>query len=197
VSRLPVAFRPPASASRSSDSRRGLPPSSRSAYRPKGRTPTGLPRFTRTSYDRGGCPLYPENGGAHPGLNVVLSRRLPLHRGESLPLLRHPIGRGSSDEASTRVQAIHPSGLPLAWSPPDGTGGHLGFPPSFAPRRPRARRRTSRWGQAIEHGPGTTGSTPHSSILHPVAHSTRATSRRTHKLDTSSGVDRRCRSTRA
>jgi hypothetical protein len=32
-SRFPVAFRPPAFASRSSDARRGIPPSSRSAYR--------------------------------------------------------------------------------------------------------------------------------------------------------------------
>jgi hypothetical protein len=62
-------------------------------------------------------------------------------------------------EASTRVQAIRPSGLPLARGRPDGTGRRLGFPPSFAPRRPRAERRTSRWGQAIEHGPGTTRST--------------------------------------
>ena len=28
---------------------------------------TGLPRSARTSCDRGGCPLYPEDGGAHPG----------------------------------------------------------------------------------------------------------------------------------
>ena len=33
------------------------------------------------SYDRGGCPLNPEDGGAHPGLRDVLSRRLPLSRG--------------------------------------------------------------------------------------------------------------------
>ena len=31
----------------------------------------------------------------------------------------------------------------------------MGFPPSFAPRRPGAGRRTSGRGQAIEHGPGT------------------------------------------
>ena len=31
------------------------------------RTPSGLPRSARTSYDRGGSPLYPEDGGAHPG----------------------------------------------------------------------------------------------------------------------------------
>jgi len=33
------------------------------------------------------------------------------------------------------------------------------FPLGFAPRRPRAGRRTPGWGQAIEHGPGTTRST--------------------------------------
>jgi hypothetical protein len=33
------------------------------------------------SRDRGGCPLYPEDGGAHPGLRIVLSRRLPLYHG--------------------------------------------------------------------------------------------------------------------
>jgi len=48
------------------------------------RTPTGLPRSARTSCDRGGCPLYPEDGGAPPGLRDVLSRRLPLHGGQSL-----------------------------------------------------------------------------------------------------------------
>jgi hypothetical protein len=81
VSRFPVVFRPPAFASRSSDTRRGVGLSSRSAYRPKGRTPTGLPRSACTSYDRGGCPLYHEDGGAHPGLGDVPSRRLPLYGG--------------------------------------------------------------------------------------------------------------------
>ena len=41
----------------------------RSAYRTRpgrARTPTGLPRSARTSCDRGGRPLYPEDGGAHP-----------------------------------------------------------------------------------------------------------------------------------
>ena len=67
MSRFPVAFRLPAFAFRSSDSRRGIRPSSRSAYRAKARTSTGLPRFARTSYSRGGCLLYPEDGGALPG----------------------------------------------------------------------------------------------------------------------------------
>jgi hypothetical protein len=65
--RFPVAFRLPAFASRSSASRRGIGLSSRSAYRPKGRTPTGFPRSARTSCARVGCPLCPEDGGAPPG----------------------------------------------------------------------------------------------------------------------------------
>jgi hypothetical protein len=83
---FPATFRPPAFASRSSDSRRRVGPSSRSAYQTRhrrARTPTGLPRSARTSCDRGGCPLYPEDGGALPGLRDVLSRRLPLDGDQS------------------------------------------------------------------------------------------------------------------
>ena len=95
--------------------------------------------------------------------------------------------RGPLDEASTRVQAIQPSGLPLAWRPPTEQEP-LGLPPSFAPRRPRAGQRTSRWGQATEHEPGTTRSTSHQSILQSCVHSLRATSRRT-AWSGSPGVD--------
>jgi len=69
LSRFPAAFRRPALASWSSCSRRGVGLSSRSAYRPArraGRTWTGFPCFARTSCDRGGRPLYPEDNGAHP-----------------------------------------------------------------------------------------------------------------------------------
>jgi hypothetical protein len=59
-------------------------------------------------------------------------RRVPI------PRVQHPITRGSLHEASTRVQAILPSGLPLACRRPDGTDRSLGFPLSFGPRRPRA-----------------------------------------------------------
>jgi hypothetical protein len=68
MSRFPVAFRLPAF--RFSVIR--FPPGSW-AFLAVGlpdviaRTPTGLPRSARTSYDRGGSPLYPEDGGAHPG----------------------------------------------------------------------------------------------------------------------------------
>jgi hypothetical protein len=75
VSRFPVAFPLPAFASRSSCSRRGVGPPLRSAYRTRhaARTPTGLPRSARMSCDRGGCPLYPEDGGALPGQVVSLT----------------------------------------------------------------------------------------------------------------------------
>jgi hypothetical protein len=69
LSRFPAAFRPPAFASRAircppgdwAFLTVGLPDT-----RLRVRTRTGLPRSTRTSYDRGGCLLYPEGGGTHP-----------------------------------------------------------------------------------------------------------------------------------
>ena len=151
---------------------------------PDVRTSTGLPRSARTSCDRGGCPLYPGDDGAHPGLRIVLSRRLPLHGGTSLvPGSNTPPAEVPLDEASTRVQAIHPSGLPLTRHHPDGTTSGFGFPPSFAPRRPGAGQRTSRvgtghrartWNNALRHRP---------SLQSNVVHSWRATSRRTDRCD--------------
>ena len=44
----------------------GLPHGRLTGGEPRIRTRTGLPRSTRTSYDRGGCLLYPEGDGAHP-----------------------------------------------------------------------------------------------------------------------------------
>ena len=88
LSRFPVAFRPPTFASWSSIARWGIGPPLRSAYRPRPcRTPTGLSRSTRTSGDRGGCPLYPGDSGAHttgPSSPVATSRittAMSLHPG--------------------------------------------------------------------------------------------------------------------
>ena len=83
---FPGAFPPPAFASWSSCSRQGVGPSSRSAYRPvnTGRTQTGFPRSARTSYDRGGCPLYPGGRRCSPGLATITSPRLPHLNGTSL-----------------------------------------------------------------------------------------------------------------
>ena len=48
------------------------------------RTSTGFPRSARASYDRGGCPLYPEDHGAHPTGVPSSGPRVPLHSGQSL-----------------------------------------------------------------------------------------------------------------
>ena len=168
MSRFPVAFRLPAFASRSSDARRGVGPSLRSAYRakPPARTSTGLPRSARVSSDRGGCPLDPGDGGAPPEPSGVPGRRLPLPSGQSL--------NPSSSNPSTGVhftrhqrgfkQFTRPA-IPLACGRSDGTSRRLGFPPGLRTPPTRSRRRTPGWGQAIEHGPGTTRSTSHQPIL--------------------------------
>ena len=60
----------------------------------------------------------------------------------------------------------------------------LGLSPGLRTPPTRSRRRTPRWGQAIEHGPGTTRSTSHPLILQSVVHSQRATSCRTSTSNT-------------
>ena len=178
MSRFPVAFRPPAFASRSSDSRRGIGLSLRSAYRarPSARTSTGLPRSARTSCDRGGCPLYPEDDGAHPAgspprpapaasqRQVLRSRQQQAIDG--VPFTRH----------QTRVHAIHPSGLPLAHAP--------GMEPA-ALRLPPELRTLPSPATHVEGGdrPSSTDLelplNSHTSISNPVVHSMHATSRHT------------------
>ena len=91
------------------------------------------------SYDRGGCPLYPEDGGAHPGLSGVLSRRLPLPSGQSLGAApTSHLARVRFTRHQRGFKQFTRPAIPLACGRPDGTGRHLGFPPSFAPRRPGA-----------------------------------------------------------
>ena len=178
MSRFPVAFRPPAFASRSSDSRRGIGLSLRSAYRarPSARTSTGFPRSARTSCDRGGCPLYPEDDGAHPAgspprpapaasqRQVLRSRQQQAIDG--VPFTRH----------QTRVHALHPSGLPLAHAPRMDPAA-LRLPPELRTLPSPATH--------VEGGdrPSSTDLelplNSHSSISNPVVHSMRATSRRT------------------
>ena len=82
------------------------------------RTPTGFPRSAQLRCDRGGCPLYPGDGGVLPAGGSLTGRHPPLPSGQSL----HPAGtstwRGSNvtrhHQGFTRV---HPSGLPLACGP--------------------------------------------------------------------------------
>jgi len=130
VSRFPAAFRPPAFACRVilfppgdwAFLTVGLP----GALRPD---PDGVSTFRTARYDRGGCPLYPGDGGALPASGA------PFY------------------EASTRVHAIHPSGLPLACDHPDGTGGPWAFP--CAPH-PAVTGDARQGGAGRQHAPGTT-----------------------------------------
>jgi hypothetical protein len=141
ASRFPVAFPLPAFASRSSCSRRGVGPSLRSAYRdtPKGaRTSTGLPRSARMSCDRDGCPLYPEDGGAPPGQVVSLTGACRSTAASPYTPLQHPITRGFASRGINGGSSNSPvRSSPRLW-PPGWNGPPLGFPPSFAPRRPGA-----------------------------------------------------------
>ena len=181
LSRFPVAFRPPAFASRSSDSRRGVGPSLRSAYRTRSliRTPTGLPRSTRASCDRDGCPLCPEDGGAHPGTEAR-AQPAPAAPPRLVPKPRSniPSSEASFHEASDKGSRHSPVRSSPNPRPPGQNEPPLGLSPELRTPPTKSQRRTSRWGQANKHGPGTTRSTSHPLILQSVVHSRRATSRR-------------------
>ena len=176
MSRFPVAFPLPAFASRSSDARRGVGLSLRSAYRPEGRTSTGLPRSARTSCDRGGCPLYPEDDGAHPAGSPP--RPAPAASQRPVPKPRHniPPCEALLHGPSTGVTHVHPSGLPLARA--------AGVEPAALRLSPELRTPPSP--AAHVRGGDRPSSTDlelplnsHPSISNPVVHSMRATSRRT------------------
>jgi len=126
-------FRPPAFASRSSDARRGIGPSLRSAYRTQVRTSMGLPRSARMSYDRGGCPLYPEDDGAHPGRgtcstgacrSTAASPSIPATSNPSTGAPLRGINEGSSN--SPVRSSPHPQ-------PPDGPAAASAFPRASHP----------------------------------------------------------------
>ena len=143
-SRVPVAFRPPASASWASCPAEGFRPSHDRPTGPEGPDPTGFPRSTHTRYDRGGRPLYPEASGVHTTGVLVSGRRLP-----PLPAARpyhpgpHPVFPGFDDEASSGVHSRSPvRSSPRPVAPPDGTGA-LGLLPELRTPTGRTRRRTS------------------------------------------------------
>ena len=122
---------------------------------PEARTPTGLPRSTRTSCDRGGSPLYPEDGGAHPGWDSPSPGTCRFSATSPYTLLQHPTLQGCCLRGINRGSRYSPvRSSPRLW-PPDGTASPRAFPRASHPAG-RTGRRTSGWGQAIEHGPGTT-----------------------------------------
>jgi hypothetical protein len=70
--------------------------------------PNGIPRFTRTSYDRVGCPLNPGDSGAHttgicsPAAACRFTTATSLHPGPT------PSPGGLDNEASSRVYLRSP-----------------------------------------------------------------------------------------
>jgi hypothetical protein len=57
----------------------------------KARTTTGLPRSTRTSCDRVGCLLYPEDGDAHPADHLSSTGACRFPAASPYTPLQHPI----------------------------------------------------------------------------------------------------------
>ena len=176
MSRFPVAFPLPAFASRSSDSRRRVRRSSRSAYRPK----AGPRRGSRVPHARAapgvGALCAPRTAVLFP-VEGVLNRRLPLHDGESLhPATTSHHARLCFTRHRSRVYVLHPSGLPLA-RVPGVEPAALRLPPEL--RTPPSPAAHVRGGDRPSSTDLELPLNSHPSISNPVVHSCRATSRRT------------------
>ena len=176
MSRFPVAFRLPAFASRSSESRRGTGPSSRSAYRPNSPDLDGGYRVSHARATTGvGASCIPRTT-VLSRLSGVPSRRLPLPSGQSLALRYSiPPAELTVTRHQSEVQVLHPSGLPLACSPrmeraPLGFCLMLRTPPGSPATHVRPR-------PGHKHGPGTTRSTSAEPPIREFSRQ-RATSRR-------------------
>ena len=112
----------------------------------------GLPRFARTSYDRGGCLLCPEDGGALPGWAGFPADACRFPAASPCAPLPHPIGGADRNETSVGGLGSSPVRSASRLWPPDGTGA-LGLLPDAsnpagnasdarqAEARPRARAR--------------------------------------------------------
>src|SRR5664280_1244750 len=101
------------------------------------RTLTGLPRSTHTRCGRGGCLLYPGDGGAHPIDHKSSTGACRFPAASPYTPLKQPINEAADNETSTEVHAIHPSGLALTCDPrmergPSGLNSELRTPPSPA-----------------------------------------------------------------
>ena len=185
MSRFPVAFPLPAFASRSSDTRRGIGPSLRSAYRaaPTVRPdPDGVTTFRTHELRPGWVPSLPRGRRCSSRPSRLLDRHLPLRSGQPL----HPAAAShlAGLSVTRHRRGFKPFTRPVFPSPtaPGWNGPPLRLSPELRTPPTKSQRRTSRWGQAIEHGPGTTRSTSHPLTLQSVVHSQRATSRRTTNL---------------
>jgi hypothetical protein len=141
---------------------------------PQTRTPTGLPRSTRTSCDRAGSPLHPEHGGAHPGWDSPSPGTCRFPATSPYTLLQHPTLQGCCLRGINRGSRNSPvRSSPRLW-PPDGTGalGLLPRAPDPAGSSPTTHVRVGTgdraraWNYALDI----------SRTSNPLAHSKRATS---------------------
>ena len=152
----------------SSCSRRGVEPSSRSAYRaddrPGPRRGFHVPHVR--DYDRGGCPLYPGDGGALPAGTAYPTGACRFPAASPCTPLPHPIA-GLAMTRHHRGSLRSPvRSSPRLW-PPDGTGA-LGLSPEL--RTPPLPATHVRVGTGLEHWPGTT---PPTSVGPPIREFTR------------------------
>ena len=136
---------------RSSISRWGVGPSLRSADRPphRDRTPSGFPRSTRARFDRGGCLLYPGDGGAHPIDKKSPTGTCRFSAASPCTPLQQSILRGSRITRHQRrftqfTRPVCPLPVTPGWS-----GGPSAFPRAPHPAVTSDARQGR--GQAIEH----------------------------------------------
>jgi len=94
----------------------------------------GVTAFRTHERQPGWVPSIPRGRRCSPRPIALTGPHLPHRNGASLypTPASHPAGL-LLHEASTRVQAIHPSGLPLARSSPGGTGAASAFPRASNP----------------------------------------------------------------
>ena len=118
--------------------------------------PDGVTAFRTHQQRPGWAPSRPQGRRCSSRPIVARGRRLPLGSGQSL----HPAYVPSTGSRLPRHQRGFKQFTRPVFPSPVATRlerAALGlFVPGFAPRRPGAGRRTPGWGQAIEHGPGTT-----------------------------------------
>jgi hypothetical protein len=169
MSRFPAAFRLPAFASRSSDTRQGIGPSLRSAYRTRSSGP-------RRGYHVPHARATTGVGASYTPRTAILTRSAPHLRpapaASQRPVLTPRSSIPSAGPQITRHQRrfkrftrpAFPSPVAPGWN-----GRPWASPPSFEPRRPEPATHV-RVGTGLEHKPGTTLTT---SAEPPIRASTR------------------------
>ena len=95
--------------------------------------PDRVTAFRTVSCDRGGCPLYPEDGGAPYGQVVSLTGACRSSAASPCTPLQHPTLRGFASRGIDEGSSNSPSGLPLARGRPGGTGRPWAFPRASHP----------------------------------------------------------------